>query len=298
MLFPFDPWIVGGLCLGLALLYVWGSRVRRFRLAEIQELRLQVERMSKDVRDYEAEINRRQTSESARISAVSHELRTPLTCLLGYTQLMIDSEYPRERQLGYLTIILRETQSLDSLLTDLLDRSREPADSLKLRPGRIEDVLRETFDLFRNQPGPHQFVLELGRPLPEVHFDAPRIRQVLSNLMSNAVKYSPRGGTIRLSACVSGAYVVACVQDEGMGIPVEAIPKLFTRFFRVDGKNSKIRGTGLGLALVQECVKAHGGDTWVESKPGSGSSFYFSLPAIRRQETRTSHLDRKEPISL
>jgi signal transduction histidine kinase len=266
MLLSFTPWILGALCMVLAVLYA------RARIA----LRSQ----SADLRKADATIRSIQYSKNELISAVSHEIRTPLTCLLGYTQMMLENEFPRERQVFYLGIISRETQRLNSLLFDFLEvRFLEATENVKARPERLEELLVETFDLFKNQQGGHRFVLDVADTLPAVKLDARRIRQVLSNLMSNAVKYSPDGGTIRLNAWVKKDRVVVCVQDEGIGIPAEAIPKLFTKFFRVPGEHaSEIPGTGLGLALVLECVRAHGGDTWVESGIGQGSSFYFSLP--------------------
>jgi two-component system phosphate regulon sensor histidine kinase PhoR len=254
-----DERILGALCILLAVLYA--------------RAHMRVRTQSADLRKADATIKQ-------MISAVSHEIRTPLTCLSGYTQMMMENEFPRKRQMVYLGIIGRETQRLNNLLSDFLEvRFLEATETVKVRPERIEGLLLETFDLFENREDSHRLVIDVADALPEVNLDARRIRQVLSNLMSNAIKYSPDGGTIRLSAWVQRDRVVVCVQDEGIGIPAKAIPKLFTKFFRVPGEHtSEIPGTGLGLALVLECVRAHGGDTWVESSPNQGSSFYFSLP--------------------
>ena len=285
-----DLWILGGLCLGLGLLYSWANRVRKFRVSEISALSKALERVSTDLQHSEKEREQLLASKSELLALVCHEVRTPLTCLVGYTQMMLDKEYPRDTQVDYLTVVLKETQNLNQLLTDLLDaRAQTVTNDTKLHPGNLEDLLRETFALFRNQPGPHRIVLDVAGPLPKVNIDPQRIRQVLSNLLSNAVKYSPAGGTIRLNAFVRANHVVCCIREEGIGIPADAIPKLFTRFFRVrNDHTSDIPGTGLGLALVRECIQAHRGDTWVESRPGRGSSFYFSLPVIRSQEMRTT----------
>jgi signal transduction histidine kinase len=231
-----------------------------------------------------------QSSKNELILAVGHEIRTHLTCLLGYTRMMLESEYPREQQVAYLGIIDRETHRLNSLLSNFLEvRALEATEPVKVRPERIEDLLLETLDVFKTPESSHRFVLDVADALPEVNLDARRIRQVLSSLTSNAIKYSPNGGTIRLSTWVERDRIVVCVQHEGIGIPVEAIPKLFTKVFRVPGEHtSGIPGTGLGLALVLECVRAHGGDTWVESSPNHGSSFYFSLPIDPPKDAATA----------
>ena len=214
------------------------------------------------------------------ISAVTHEIRTPLTCLSGYTQMMLERELPRELQVNYLTVVSRETHRLNSLLSDLLDiQCLETSGGLRLRSAQIADLLRETFDFFRNSDTAHRFILDIARPLPEIDVDARRIRQVVTNLVSNAVKYSPAGGEIGISACVPGRDLVVCVKDEGIGIPAEVIPRLFARFFRVNAdRGGSIPGSGLGLALVKQCVEAHGGRVWVESTVGRGSAFYVSIP--------------------
>lgn len=272
-------WIPAGLCLAFAFLYAYTKKLLRSRLSEIHELKRNFFRMSAKLTKAEARISEMQSRKGESISAIAHEIRTPLTCLIGYTQMMMENEFPREQQVAYLAIIVRESQRLNSLLADFLDiQFLEATNKVTLLPGHMEEFLRESYELFRNQQGSHRFVLDVAGSLPKVSLDARRVRQVLSNLMSNAVKYSPGGGTIRISAFAREKHVVACIQDQGIGIPADALPKLFTKFFRVHSEHTgDIPGTGLGLALVRECVRAQGGDVWVKSTVGQGSAFYFSL---------------------
>jgi len=140
-------------------------------------------------------------------------------------------------------------------------------------------LIREVAAIHIPDTGSHAFVAEFPEQLPCVRADADRIRQVLSNLISNAIKYSPNGGQITVGARQHEGQVVVWVADEGMGIPAEAVSQLFTKFFRVDnGDTRRIGGTGLGLALVKNIVGAHDGEVWVESTEGVGSTFFFTLP--------------------
>jgi signal transduction histidine kinase len=121
--------------------------------------------------------------------------------------------------------------------------------------------------------------LAMSEPVAPVWADGDSIRQVVTNLLSNAIKYSPHGGEVTIGARQEGAEVIVWVADQGIGIPPAALPKLFSKFFRVDNEQTKkIRGTGLGLALVKEIIEEHQGRVWVESELGKGSTFFFSLP--------------------
>lgn len=140
-------------------------------------------------------------------------------------------------------------------------------------------LLQEAVAPFVNGTEKHTLHLAVPDSLPTVRVNSGRIRQVLTNLLSNAIKFSPNGGTITVSAQNTEESVVVRVTDDGIGIPAEALPQLFAKFFRVDNTATrKISGTGLGLALVKQIVEAHGGQVRVESAPGKGSTFSFSLP--------------------
>ena len=214
------------------------------------------------------------------VAIVSHELRTPLTGLRGFAELMLTRDYTREQQRKFLTIIHREAIHLTDLINDFLDLQRMESGRqvYALQKLEIAPLLHETVALFSGGGG-HSWRLEVPDTLPAVRADGDRLRQVLSNLLSNAVKFSPRGGGITVGARLQAADLVVWVADQGIGIPPDALPKLFSKFFRVDNRETRgIGGTGLGLALVKEIIEAHGGRVWVESKPDVGSTFFFTLP--------------------
>ncbi|HYS44256.1 MAG TPA: ATP-binding protein [Geobacteraceae bacterium] len=217
------------------------------------------------------------------VSAVSHEMRTPLTAMLGYTEFMLENEVPPAEQKEYLRTVYLETERLNELIGNFLDLQR-----LKLRPEplymahqSVELLLREAATLFSANPLKHKLAVECPPDLPHVVGNAGQLHQLLVNLVSNAIKYSPEGTAITLGAHREGGNVVIWVRDEGMGVPAELCDKIFERFYRIDNTDRRmIGGAGLGLALVREIVAAHNGRVWVESTVGKGSTFYVELPAI------------------
>jgi signal transduction histidine kinase/CheY-like chemotaxis protein len=214
------------------------------------------------------------------VSTVSHELRTPLTSLRGFAELLLTRPFSPEEQREFVTVIHRETLRLTQLINDFLDLQRIESGRQVYDLARVElgPLLRETLALFQGDDT-HPLHLDVPEPLPPVEADADRLRQVLTNLLSNAVKFSPHGGAVTLGARPEGAHIVVWVADQGIGIPPEALPHLFSKFFRVDNQATRrVGGTGLGLALVKEIVEAHRGRVWVDSVFGQGSTVYFTLP--------------------
>jgi PAS domain S-box-containing protein len=215
------------------------------------------------------------------VSTVSHELRTPLASLRGFAELMLTRKFPPSQQQQFLTIIQKESIRLSNLISDFLDLQRIESGHQNYRLETVDllSLLNEALVLFSSDNKNHTFQIHAPSSLISVHADADRIYQVLANLLSNAVKFSPNGGTIRIEAQQQDEFVVVKVTDEGIGISAEIVPQLFHKFFRVDNAATrKIGGTGLGLALVKQIVEAHGGQVWVESTLGKGSTFSFSLP--------------------
>ena len=217
------------------------------------------------------------------ISTVSHELRTPLTSLLGFTELMLARDFSQPKQRDLLSIVHRESLRLTNLINNFLDfqaiTSGRPR--YHFAKAQLTPLLREIVSVFAQSDGKHTWQLSVPDSLPPVYIDTNRIQQVLANLFSNAVKFSPELGTITVGAEHQQSMIKVWVSDQGMGIPSYALPQLFTKFFRVDDDATRaISGTGLGLALVKEIIEAHQGQVWVESTHGKGSTFFFTLPLI------------------
>ena len=215
------------------------------------------------------------------ISSVSHEMRTPLTAMLGFVEFLLEHEVSPEQQRDYLQTVHRETERLNELISNFLDLQRLQADleTYHLEPLSVCPLLQEAAHLFAVASAKHTLVVECPAKLPPVRGDQRRLGQVLKNLINNAIRYSPDGGKITLGARADEEKVTIWVKDEGMGIPKEDLERIFARFYRVeDGRRRIPGGIGLGLALVQGMVRAHGGKVWVQSEPGRGSTFYFTVP--------------------
>jgi two-component system phosphate regulon sensor histidine kinase PhoR len=216
------------------------------------------------------------------ISSVSHDMRTPLTAMLGFTEFMLENEVPPSVQREYLQIINKETEKLNDLIGNFLSLQR-----LQARHDRaagflsvdIGALLGETDFHYSHFSKSHRLTVKCPPGLPPILGDQRDLREMLDNLVSNAVKFSPDGGEVHLEARQEGDHITISVRDEGIGIPADMLEKIFERFYQVDGTDRRrFRGTGLGLALVREVVHAHGGRVWAESVIEKGSTFHVSLP--------------------
>jgi len=222
---------------------------------------------------------------SQLLSTVSHELRTPLASIKGFatTLLRQDVEWDEDSRHEFLSIIDEESDRLSELIGNLLDMSRIEAGELPVEPEPIDlaSIIRETAVEFQILTNEHQIEVEIApdRSLPPVLADPRRARQVLRNLVENAVKYSPDGGRIVIAVQPGEGEVLVSVADQGMGIAAPQLDRVFERFYQVDSASTrKVGGTGLGLSISKAIVEAHGGRIWAESRPGRGSTFYFTLP--------------------
>jgi len=215
------------------------------------------------------------------IATVNHELRTPVTCLQGFAELMLTRQYPPDKQRQFLMIVHNEAVRLARLVDNFADLQQmvSGAHDIHLEPVQVEPLVRELVDDCASIHCAHDVVARIDPDLPAVPLDAERVRRALTSLLDNAVKFSPDGGAITVSVLRRDDAVVFCVADEGIGIPAEAIPKLFTRFYQVDNTETRtVGGAGLSLELVRRVAEAHGGRVWAESEPGRGSRFYFEVP--------------------
>jgi len=220
---------------------------------------------------------------STFVSVISHELKTPVALIKGYAETLRreDADWDPETVRESLDVIGEEADHLTQLIDSLLEASRIQAGGLKLEPTDVylPRLAEKTVDGFRTQTEIHEFELDFSPDFPPVWGDPQRLREVLSNLVSNAVKYSPEGGTVWVGGRVDAKGVTVYVADQGIGIPPEEQGRIFDRFHRVEsGLHRRTEGTGLGLYLVKAIIEAHGGRVWVESAPGRGSIFMFTLP--------------------
>jgi PAS domain S-box-containing protein len=223
------------------------------------------------------------------ISVISHELKTPVSIIKGYAETLAreDVQWDMTTIREGLTIISEESDRLSGQIQSLLDASRLQAGGLRLEPTDwpVPPLVSELVERFAVQAG-DMFTFELRFPddFPLVHADRERVRSVLENLLSNAVKYSPDGGTIRIGGRVDRDRAVISVADQGIGVNASDQQKIFQRFYRADNRlRRQTQGAGLGLFLSRAIVEAHGGRMWVESQPGRGSRFLFTLPLATLQ---------------
>jgi signal transduction histidine kinase len=222
---------------------------------------------------------------SQLLSTVSHELRTPLASIKGFatTLLRDDVDWDDQSRREFLSIIDEESDRLTELISNLLDMSRVEAGALRVEvePTDLRPLIEETANEFQMMTHNYQFVVKLSSPLPVVMADPRRARQVLRNLVENAVKYTPAGGPIVISAQAIPDFVRMSVADQGIGIEAQLLENIFDRFYQVDSASTrKVGGSGLGLSISKAIVEAHGGRIWAESQPGVGSTFHFTLPQV------------------
>ena len=229
-----------------------------------------------------AELRASNEAKTEYLSRISHELRTPLTAIIGYSDLLA-MDGPRPDQREKLQAVNRASEHLLSLINDVLDITSIETGTVggTTEPVRVAEVVHEAANVVARLAEDRHIVIRVEPSVTSawVMADRTRLRQVALNLISNAIKYSPSGGSVRVSATLPGEdRVRVIVRDTGPGIAAEMLPRLFTPFDRLGAERSTVPGTGLGLALCRRIVEAMGGAVGAESQPGKGSSFWFELP--------------------
>ncbi|MEI8344543.1 MAG: ATP-binding protein [Candidatus Omnitrophota bacterium] len=218
------------------------------------------------------------------VANVSHELRTPIASIHGYAETLLGGAMRQEEHLkDFLEIIYQDSGRLAKLINDLLDLSRIESGQMKLtlEPLEVQTVLNRALKVLKKPVEAKKLRVscQIEPACPKVKADADSLAQVFLNLLDNAIKYTPEGGSICVTARQSDGGVQIDVTDTGVGISAEDLPRIFERFYRVDkGRSRELGGTGLGLSIVKHIVYAHGGEVQVESVIGQGSTFRFTLP--------------------
>jgi len=218
------------------------------------------------------------------VSVASHELRTPLTSIVGYADLLLRRDPPELTRKRWLKSIFDNSQRVSNMVDDLLNVSRIQSGkvNLKLEETRLTEVIEESLTIAKENSEKHEFVVDVDPGLPEVIVDRDKFGQIVGNLLNNAIKYSPNGGNITVSAHngFQENRIVLSIADEGIGIEEADKDLLFTTFHRVQRPETKgIRGSGLGLFIAKEWTEAMGGKIWLESELNKGTTFFIDIPA-------------------
>jgi len=215
------------------------------------------------------------------VSMVSHEFRTALVGIQGFSEILRDETNSPEDVKSLATDINNDAQRLNRMIGEMLDLDRMEAGKIRLNPQPLDlnNLISDAIERAQAASEQHHISADLDRALPIINGDADRLVQVVSNLLTNAVKYSPDGGEVLVRTRAENGSVHVSVIDHGVGIAPEFVDRLFGRYERFESnRTSKVVGTGLGLAISRQIVELHGGRIWVESKPGQGSNFQFSVP--------------------
>jgi K+-sensing histidine kinase KdpD len=219
------------------------------------------------------------------LANVSHELRTPLAAIKGFASSLLqpDITFDEETRRSFILTIDSEADRLSHLIDDLLLMSRIEAGAYKAKKEwyEISEIINSIKDRLYNIALKHNLRIEIQKELPPIRVEGSRIGEVISNLVENAVKYSKEGQEIKIEVTLQNSEIITRVIDNGLGIPEEYQPMVFDRFNQVSRKNGQRKGSGLGLCICKGIVESHGGKIWVESKPGKGSTFSFSIPVTK-----------------
>jgi signal transduction histidine kinase len=233
-----------------------------------------------------SELERLNRAKSDFVSIVSHEFRTPLTGIQGFSEMMAQEELTPEEMREYAGDINKDARRLNRMINEMLDLDKMESGRMQLHrePVDLNAIVTDTAERIRANAPSHPIRLSLDPVVGDIPGDRDKLTQVMTNLLNNAVKYSPSGGEIVVTTRVEGDAVHVLVRDHGMGIPKEALQSIFERYGRVESRATRhIQGTGLGLPIVRQIVQLHGGTVWAESTVGEGSVFHVNLPRAEAQ---------------
>ncbi len=255
---------------------------------ELARLSLSLNLLSERFQYDLSEMKRLEEIRKEFVANVSHELRTPISTIRAFSETLLEGAFKdQKRCLEFVREISASSERMEKLVEDILQISALESGKM---PPRFEmtslmkiasEVVASLIPLAQQK----QIVLRIDPfgDLPEVHADRELMRRVFINLIENAIKYTPEKGFIRVSAALEEGSVKAVVEDNGIGISPEDLPRIFERFYRADKARSReMGGTGLGLSIVKHCVELHGGSVGLESELGKGSKFFFKVPAISK----------------
>ena len=248
-------------------------------------LEQRVQKRTEELQEANERLQELDRLKSAFVSNVSHELRTPMTSIKGYVENMLEGLGGglTEKQSHYLLRVKYNVERLTRMINDLLDLSRIEAGRVELHrePISIRELVADVVEGFLPIAREKSVSVRAHHAgvLPVIQGDRDKLYQILNNLIQNAIKFTPAGGTIRVESQVrDDGFLQICVADTGCGIPPQELGKVFERFFRSELTSAETRGAGLGLAIAKSLVELHGGRIWVSSTPGAGSRFFFTVP--------------------
>src|SRR5205814_771403 len=233
-----------------------------------------------------AELDRISKAKSYFVSLVGHEFRTALTGIQGFSELLADQDFERDEVKEFAREIHTESLRLTRMISEMLDLERMESGRMQLNYSELDlnRVVAEVADRFQATTQQHWMLLDLDAHLPKVEGDADKLTQVVANLVSNAIKYSPHGGDVLIKTGSRDGEVWLSIADHGLGLPLAALDTILERYARHESKDREsIGGTGLGLPLVRQTAEMHGGRVRAESEQGKGSTFTFSIPIQRRE---------------
>jgi signal transduction histidine kinase len=247
-------------------------------------LAIQNARLFREIEDKSRQLEKASQHKSEFLANMSHELRTPLNAIIGFSEVLAERMFGEinDKQAEYLGDILESGRHLLSLINDILDLSKIEAGRMELEVTafHLPSIIENALTLVRERAQRHGITLghTVDERLGMIHADERKVKQVLLNLLSNALKFTPEGGRISVRAAVGDGLAELSVSDTGVGIALEDQETVFEEFRQVGIASKKVEGTGLGLAISRKFIELHGGKIWVKSQIGAGSTFAFTLP--------------------